>query len=115
MADAKPAVQSMTGSGTAAGDTTQGAVTVECRSVNGRGLDVRVRAPSFIDQAERAFRQEATARFKRGSIQATLTVEREGETPAARLDKSALAALLADLADLGLPTGAAIFPIPTVR
>ena len=56
----------------------------ELRSVNGRGLDVRLRLPNGFDAIETPLK-EATARLlKRGNVSATLTVKRE-ERSAPRL------------------------------
>lgn len=55
----------------------------EARSVNGRGLDVKLRTPSGLDALETVARERANALFKRGSLQVTLTLARE--TAAAQL------------------------------
>lgn len=53
----------------------------EGRSVNGRGLDIRVRVPQGLDVFDGIVRKQATARFRRGSISVSLTVRRpEGAT-----------------------------------
>ena len=49
----------------------------EVKSVNGRGLDLRMRLPPGFDAIELAARTLANDRFKRGSIQASLTFESE--------------------------------------
>lgn len=82
----------------------------EVRSVNGKSLDVRVRAPHFVDGAEQAARKAATARFKRGNLQISLNVERTSVAGAGRIDHAALNALLADLARVELPPDAPIAP-----
>jgi uncharacterized protein (TIGR00255 family) len=68
----------------------------ELRSVNGRGLDVRLRLPPGLDMLEARLRELATARFKRGNISATLSLKRE-DKPAPRLtpDMDALEQALA--------------------
>lgn len=103
-------VASMTGFARVEGKAEGAAWAWEVRSVNGRGLDVRLRAPSFIDQAERAFRQEATARFKRGSIQATLNLERDETAAAPRVDMAALQSLIDDLGDVKLVADGPVAP-----
>jgi len=47
----------------------------EAKSVNGRGLDLRLRTPPGFDGIEPAARVLAGERFKRGSLQATLRVD----------------------------------------
>ncbi|MEQ9123090.1 MAG: YicC/YloC family endoribonuclease, partial [Alphaproteobacteria bacterium] len=102
------ALASMTGFARIDGQNAACRWTWEARSVNGRGLDIRLRAPGFVDQADRVLRQEAAARFKRGSIQATLTVDRAETRQAARIDHQALGALLEDLTRVELPDGAPV-------
>jgi uncharacterized protein (TIGR00255 family) len=49
----------------------------ELKSVNGRGLDLKLRTPQGFDALEPAARAAASAKFKRGSLQATLNVARD--------------------------------------
>ncbi len=49
----------------------------ELRSVNGRGLDVRLRLPPGLDGLEPALREEAGRTLRRGNVTATLTVKRD--------------------------------------
>lgn len=49
----------------------------ELKSVNGRGLDFKLRMPSGLDALEPAARAAAQKRFKRGSIQAALNLARD--------------------------------------
>lgn len=103
-------IASMTGFARVEGACDGARWTWEIRSVNGRGLDVRVRAPGFVDQADRQFRQAAAARLKRGSLQASLTVERDEAVASPRIDRAALNALLRDLADVSIPDGVTVAP-----
>lgn len=52
----------------------------ELRSVNGRGLDVRLRLPNGFDAVEAALKEAAGRVLKRGNVNATLTVKREDRT-----------------------------------
>jgi uncharacterized protein (TIGR00255 family) len=63
----------------------------EARSVNGRALDVRLRMPPGFEGLEAGARTMAGERFKRGSIQAVLTVAPEGGSRGFRVDPAALA------------------------
>jgi len=45
----------------------------EVKSVNGRGLDVRLRLPSGFEMLEQEARRRIAARLKRGSVQAALS------------------------------------------
>lgn len=49
----------------------------ELRSVNGRGLDLKLRLPPGLDALEPQARAAANAKFKRGSVQATLNLARD--------------------------------------
>jgi uncharacterized protein (TIGR00255 family) len=53
----------------------------ELRSVNGRGLDLKLRLPPGFDALEPQARAAATAKFKRGSVQATLNLARDAAAP----------------------------------
>ncbi|MEZ5995824.1 MAG: YicC/YloC family endoribonuclease [Hyphomonadaceae bacterium] len=61
----------------------------EVKSVNGRGLDLKLRLPPGFDGMEPQVRAAAGARFKRGSLQGTLTLTR---------DAAAASAIMLDLA-----------------
>lgn len=67
----------------------------EIKSVNGKGLDLRLRLPSGWDAIEAAARTRAAERLARGSIQANLTVERSGAAPVVRINAAVLEAILA--------------------
>lgn len=54
----------------------------ELRSVNGRGLDVRLRLPNGLDGLEGALKEAAGKALKRGNVSATLTLKREERGPA---------------------------------
>jgi uncharacterized protein (TIGR00255 family) len=69
---------SMTGFARADGTLPDGASFLwEVRSVNGRGLDLRLRLPYGFDTVEPALRDAAGKIFKRGNISATLNIKRE--------------------------------------
>lgn len=76
------AVSGMTGFGRSDGAVADRRWIWETRSVNGRGLDLKTRLPSGLESLEAAVREAATRRFKRGSIQTTLTVTRDPEAGA---------------------------------
>ena len=79
----------------------------EVKSVNGRGLDIRLRTPPGYDSLEPAARVLAADRFRRGNIQATLTIEPQDGARGLRVDTEALSAavrLAKQIADeTGLP------------
>jgi uncharacterized protein (TIGR00255 family) len=67
----------------------------EIKSVNGKGLDVRLRLPSGWDTIDPAVRSRAAEALARGSIQAALTVERTGASPVVHVNTGVLEAVLA--------------------
>lgn len=73
----------------------------EIRSVNGRGLDVRLRLPNGFDAQEAPLKEAAGRVLKRGNVTATLSVKRE-DRGAARLtpDPAALEQALRIALDL---------------
>jgi len=63
----------------------------ETKSVNGRGLDLRFRAPLGYEGLESGARTLATERFKRGSFQVVLTAAADDAGRGFRVDPVALA------------------------
>jgi len=72
----------------------------ELRSVNGRGLDLKLRLPPGFDSLEAPARAAANAKFKRGSLQASLNLARD---PAAAPPLKIDLALVERLIDAGAP------------
>ena len=69
------ALSGMTGFARVSGEAEWGAWAWEAKSVNGRGLDVRVSYPQGFETVERAAKTAAAKRFKRGSLQLSLKIE----------------------------------------
>ena len=93
-------LSSMTGFARSHGVSGSYAWAWEIKSVNGKGLDVRLRMPPGWDAIEPAVRARAAERLARGSIQATLTVERSGVAPVVRINAPVLDAILTTLREL---------------
>ena len=72
----------------------------EIKSVNAKGLDVRLRLPPGWDAIEVPARARAAEALARGTIYAVLTVERKGVAPAVKVNEPVLAAVLATLKGL---------------
>jgi len=70
---------SMTGFARAEGSAEAIAWVWEIRSVNGRGLDLRLRLPAGYDSLEPELRAAAGKALKRGNVTASLTVRRDDE------------------------------------
>lgn len=65
----------------------------EIKSVNAKGLDLRLRAPSGFDAIEQDVRARISAKLTRGAVYATLTAQRETAAPEIRINEAALASL----------------------
>lgn len=68
--------------------------TWELRSVNGKGLDIRVRVPPGFDAVEFGARERTAKRLSRGNCALTLTVEREMAANRYKINDQVLTALL---------------------
>jgi uncharacterized protein (TIGR00255 family) len=79
----------------------------EVKSVNGRGLELRLRTPPGFDGIEPAARILAGERFRRGNLQATLTLEPQESVRGLRIDPAALAAAVRIAKEIELDTGLA--------
>jgi uncharacterized protein (TIGR00255 family) len=98
-------IASMTGFAREAGVTGSFQWAWEIKSVNGRGLDVRVRVPPGFDAIGEAARAEIQKGFTRGQCQLNLSVTRSATTPRVRINQDVLATLADALARLRLPEG----------
>ena len=73
----------------------------DLRSVNGKGLDLRLRVPDWIDGLELALRGEISRALGRGNVSLTLRVTRDApEAEALRLNPATLRAVLAALSQV---------------
>ncbi|WP_291830164.1 YicC/YloC family endoribonuclease [Bosea sp. (in: a-proteobacteria)] len=88
------AIESMTGFARAAGTVGIHAFAWEIRSVNGRGLDIRVRVPPGLEVLAEAARKRLTGAFSRGTLHVNLQVTSDAGPPRPRINEAALAALL---------------------
>lgn len=79
----------------------------EVRSVNGRGLDLRLRTPPGMDGMEPAARMLAADRFRRGNIQATLSMETPDSSRGLKIDTAALAEAVKLASQIASETGLA--------
>ena len=77
----------------------------EVKSVNGRGLDVRLRVPPGFDAAGEEARGQVQRAFARGQCQLNLTITRAASSPQVRVNEQALGALLEALRRVELPEG----------
>jgi uncharacterized protein (TIGR00255 family) len=94
------ALSSMTGFARA--DGVAGAYTWawELKSVNAKGLELRLRLPPGWDAIELPARGRASEVLARGTVYANLSVNRAGIPPVVRVNESVLAAVLATIGDV---------------
>ncbi|MBC2884602.1 YicC family protein [Ochrobactrum sp. CM-21-5] len=79
----------------------------EVRSVNGKGLDLRLRLPQGLEGAEHSVRSMLARHFSRGNFQASLTVERGEAQAGFSINQAMLAEVLKLGADLQASHGLA--------
>jgi uncharacterized protein (TIGR00255 family) len=101
------ALSSMTGFARAHGVAASYAWAWELKSVNSKGLDLRLRLPAGWDAVEGPARSSAAQALARGTVYGTLTVGREGVGPVVRVNEPVLAAVLATMKDLAVRLDAA--------
>lgn len=94
------ALSSMTGFARGHGVTGTCAWAWEIKSVNGKGLDLRLRFPQGWDAIEVPARRRAAEVLARGTVYANLSVSRDGVAPAVRINDSVLDAVLTTIRDL---------------
>ena len=72
----------------------------ELKSVNAKGLEVRLRLPAGWDAVETPARAKAAELLSRGTVQGTLTVTRENIIPVVRVNEAVLSAVIETMRDL---------------
>jgi uncharacterized protein (TIGR00255 family) len=72
----------------------------ELKSVNAKGLDLRLRLPAGWDAVEGPVRSHAAQVLTRGNVYGTLTAERKGIAPIVRVNEPVLNAVLATVKGL---------------
>jgi uncharacterized protein (TIGR00255 family) len=88
------ALSSMTGFARGHGEAGGYAWAWEIKSVNAKGLDLRLRLPPGWDAVEAPVRSKAGEALARGTVYATLNVERHGKSPIVRINEEVLKAVL---------------------
>ncbi len=84
------ALNSMTGFGRSSGEAGAWSWVWEVRSVNGRGLDMRIRLPSQYDGLDQRVRKAIQARLKRGSVTVSLNVTRQSGAMEVQINENVL-------------------------
>lgn len=97
------AIASMTGFAREAGITGPYQWAWEIKTVNGRGLEVRVRMPAGLEAVGEEARNQLLKALTRGQGQLNLTLARASTAPRLRVNQEALQSLLDAIGDLSLP------------
>ncbi|MBN1574914.1 MAG: YicC family protein [Chitinispirillaceae bacterium] len=94
-------IRSMTGFGLAEGCTASGTYRIEIRGVNNRFLEMQVRQPRFVNNLEQKVRKEISTVIARGSIQVSVTCDRENEGAKLTWDRAAVENYIAIFREIG--------------
>ncbi|MFB9951191.1 YicC/YloC family endoribonuclease [Rhizobium puerariae] len=94
-------LQSMTGFARSERSSGRNRFAWELRSVNGKGLDIRLRLPPGLERLEPDMRRLISEKFTRGNLQANLTLTVSETRMEAVLNRDALAAVMALREELG--------------
>ena len=110
------AISGMTGFARVNGEADWGSWFWEARSVNGRGLDVRLNMPSGLEQVEQAVRKAASKALSRGNLQVALRIELSG-SEGVTVNQAVLKTLIDayEAAEGALATGPALSTLMTVK
>jgi uncharacterized protein (TIGR00255 family) len=108
-------IASMTGFAAREGGDGQGATWGwELRSVNGRGLDLRLRLPEGLGALEAPLRKRLSEVIERGSVTLSLRLTRQAVAGAATLDPARLDTVLAQIAQVRATAEAQGLPVAPV-
>ena len=101
------ALSSMTGFARSRGETGVYAFEWELKSVNAKGLDLRLRVPPGWDAVEPLARKRGADALSRGTVYANLAVKRAGAALDIRVNEDVLGAVMKVAGDLSSRLGAA--------
>ena len=98
-------IRSMTGFAREAGATGPHLWAFEIKTVNGRGLDIRLRTPQGFEGAGEEARRLVAAALTRGQCQLTLTLAKSATETGIRINRPLLERLLATVGEIERPAG----------
>jgi uncharacterized protein (TIGR00255 family) len=98
-------IQSMTGFGRADGSRADWRWHWELKTVNARGLDIRMRMPNGLEALEPELKKSLQAKLKRGAVQVFISIERENAGADVRINAALASKLMADLKELATALG----------
>lgn len=97
------ALSSMTGYARADGLSAGMAWLWELKTVNAKGFELRLRVPPGFDALETLARSRIAASIRRGTIQASLNLQRSQATQTLRINRANLEALIVAVAEIEVP------------
>ncbi|MEP3846129.1 MAG: YicC/YloC family endoribonuclease [Paracoccaceae bacterium] len=106
-------LRSMTGFANAEGSFEAWRWNAELRSVNGKGLDLRLRLPDWVEGLEQSARAVMSSRLKRGNVNLNIRVSRDDATGQTVVNSAQLESVLAALREIearALSTGLDLAP-----
>ncbi|MEM6656705.1 MAG: YicC/YloC family endoribonuclease, partial [Pseudomonadota bacterium] len=106
-------IRSMTGFASGTGEFGPHSWTWELRSVNGKGLDMRLRVPDWLTGLEAALRAHLSKSLSRGNVTLTMRLSRDETSSDLALNVAAMEAALTALAqtqDLATARGVTLAP-----
>lgn len=98
---------SMTGFARTTGEVSAANWVWEVKTVNAKGFDLRLRLPPGLDGLEAQIRTRVARRVTRGTVQASLSLQRARPEQRLRIDRDKLDALLEAVAAIVLPSNVA--------
>ena len=93
-------IRSMTGFASATGSLAPHSWAWELRAVNGKGQDLRLRVPDWIDGLEMTLRKKLSAATARGNITLSLRLARDETSGAAQINQGQLTSVLDALGEI---------------
>jgi uncharacterized protein (TIGR00255 family) len=87
-------ISSMTGYARSSVNILDHDIIIEIKSVNSRGLDIRLRAPSNLDALEQKIRKKANAVITRGSVNISINVKKQANGSELAINQQALDAVI---------------------
>jgi uncharacterized protein (TIGR00255 family) len=91
----------MTGFARADGSANGTRWTWEIRSVNGKGLDIRLRLPAGFERLDPPARERCAGQLTRGNVQSTLTIVGDASAGRIRINEDVLGEVLAAMQKIG--------------
>lgn len=93
-------IRSMTGFASATGSLSAHSWSWELRAVNGKGLDLRLRVPDWVDGLEIALRKKLSNAAVRGNVTLSLRLSRDEQAGATQVNEAQLACVLDAMSEI---------------